>query len=274
MKKTDYFEHLMQQPDEEISVAEASLEIAADHYPDLNKAGYLKIMKQWGTQAARRCRRKNTRRSLEALNRFLFEDLKFAGNIEHYYDPKNSFLNEVIDRRIGIPITLSVIYMEILRYMDFEAGGVGFPGHFLVRVLVQDEPLYIDAFHKGKTMTAEGCREFWEDITDSEMPFSRSFLAVIPRRMVLVRILRNLKRIYLEREDLPRLSLVLDRLVTLSPETPEEIRDRGLVHYQQEAYKLAMKDFQTFLSVAPEAPDSDLIRQYLQILGEYSSRMN
>jgi regulator of sirC expression with transglutaminase-like and TPR domain len=92
--------------------------------------------------------------------------------------------------------------------------------------------------------------------------------------MVLVRMLRNLKRIYLEQEDLTRLSIVLDRLVTLSPETPEEIRDRGIVHYQQEAYRLAKKDFETFLSVAPEAPDSDLIRQYLHILGEYSSRMN
>ena len=274
MKKTDYFERLMQQPDDQIALAEASLQIAADHYPDLNKTAYLKTLQQWGTQAARHCRRKNPRRTLEALNRFLFENLKFAGNTEHYYDPKNSFLNEVIDRRIGIPITLSILYMEILRHLDFEAAGVGFPGHFLVRVLIQREPLYIDAFHKGNIMTEEGCREFWEDITESDAPFHRSFLAVIPKRMVLVRMLRNLKRIYLEQEDLPRLSIVLDRLVTLSPETPEEIRDRGIVHYQQEAYRLAKKDFETFLSVAPEAPDSDLIRQYLHILGEYSSRMN
>jgi regulator of sirC expression with transglutaminase-like and TPR domain len=274
MKRENYFRNLVTKPDEQINLAEAALHIASDQYPDLKIDSYLALLAGWGKEVSKKCARRIARKRLDQINEFLFSDLKFSGNIENYYDPKNSFLNEVIDRRCGIPITLSVIYLEMAWRSQLNAAGVSFPGHFLVRVLIDQDLLYIDPFHQGNIMDASECREFWEDISGDEMEFQEAFLSPTSRKQIVVRMLRNLKRIYLESKDYERLLPVLEKLIALNPDSADEIRDRGIVYYHMEAFKLAMQDFETFLSVTPEGEDAEVIQQYLEVLREYSSHLN
>jgi regulator of sirC expression with transglutaminase-like and TPR domain len=274
MKRENYFKNLVRKPDEQIHLAEAALHIAREEYPDLKVDFYLEVLGGWAKEISKKCARRDARNRLEQINDFLFSRLKFCGNIDNYYDPKNSFLNEVIDRRCGIPITLSVIYLEMAWHAQLNAAGVTFPGHFLVRILADHEPLYVDPFHRGNIMDAAGCREFWEDISGDAMEFQDAFLSVTSRRQILIRMLRNLKRIYLEAKDYDKLLPVLEKLIALSPENADEIRDRGIVYYHMEAFKLAMRDFETFLSVTPQGEDAEVIHQYLEVLREYSSHLN
>src|SRR5438093_3726635 len=144
MKRENYFRNLVTKPDTQTNLAEAALRIACDQYPDLKIDSYLGLLAGWGKEISKKCARRMVRKRLDQINEFLFSELRFSGNIENYYDPKNSFLNEVIDRRRGIPITLSVIYLEMAWRSQLKAAGVSFLGHFLVRVLVDQDPLYID----------------------------------------------------------------------------------------------------------------------------------
>lgn len=274
MAKKNYFEKLIKVPDEGVRLAEAALRIAADEYPRLRVKSYLKILDEWSGLLRAKYAGLPTHVQIDRLNEWLFETMKFSGNEEDYYDPKNSFLNEVIDRRTGIPISLSVIYLEMAWALGLEAAGISFPGHFLVRVIAEGKPLYVDTFHKGKIMTTDGCMQFLRDLTEGELEFQDSFLLTVSKRDILARMLRNLKRIYLDAHNFPKLIRVLDKLVALAPDVNDEIRDRGIIHYQMKAFQLAREDFETFLSLSPESEDAEIIHQYLEILREYRSHLN
>lgn len=274
MAKKNYFEKLIKVPDEGVRLAEAALRIAADEYPRLRVKSYLKILDEWSGLLRDKYAGLSTHVQIDRLNEWLFETMKFSGNEEDYYDPKNSFLNEVIDRRTGIPISLSVIYLEMAWALGLEAAGISFPGHFLVRVIAEGKPLYVDTFHKGKIMTTDGCMQFLRDLTEGELEFQDSFLLTVSKRDILARMLRNLKRIYLDAHNFPKLIRVLDKLVALAPDVNDEIRDRGIIHYQMKAFQLAQEDFETFLSLSPESEDAEIIHQYLEILREYRSHLN
>lgn len=274
MAKKDYFEKIARSPEKEVRLAEAALRIAADEYPRLRVKSYLSLLDDWSDNLRAECSGLRVQTQMDRLNEWLFETMKFSGNEEDYYDPKNSFLNDVIDRRMGIPITLSVIYLEMAWALGLEAAGISFPGHFLVRVMTEGTPVYVDTFHKGKIMTADGCMQFLRDLTEGELEFQESFLLTVSKRDILARMLRNLKRIYLEAYNFPKLIRVLDKLVLLTPDAPEEVRDRGIIHYQMKAFQYAQRDFETFLSLSSEPEDTEVIRQYLEILREYRSHVN
>lgn len=274
MARKNYFEKISHSTEKEVRLAEAALRIAADEYPRLRIKSYLSLLDEWSDSLREQCSGLPVQAQMDHLNEWLFETMKFSGNEEDYYDPKNSFLNEVIDRRMGIPITLSVIYLEMAWALGLEAAGISFPGHFLVRVMTEDRPVYVDTFHKGKIMTVDGCMQFLRDLTEGELEFQESFLLTVSKRDILARMLRNLKRIYLEAYNFPKLIRVLDKLVVLTPDAPEEVRDRGIIHYQMKAFQYAQQDFETFLSLSSEAEDTEVIRQYLEILREYRSHMN
>ncbi len=269
-----YFETLMLKTDEEVNLAEAALQIAALENHELNIKTYLDLLDVWRETIRNEYGSQTIREQVKGINEFLFQHLHFCGNIENYYDPKNSFLNDVIDRKTGIPITLSVLYLEMAWALGLLASGIGFPGHFLVRILSDGQSLYVDPFHAGRTMTVAECRDFWEDLSEGEVAFQESFLTTVTRRQILTRMLRNLKGIYLESKNYRKLIPVLDILVILSPELPEEIRDRGIIHYQRKAFRLAQRDFESFLSQAPDAEDADVIRQHLEVLRDYAAKLN
>jgi regulator of sirC expression with transglutaminase-like and TPR domain len=270
----DYFKNLVTLPDHKISLAEAALQIASDEYPELDITHYKNLLKGWSSKMNVKYSGKRVTNQLEEINKCLFNEMNFTGNIENYYDPRNSFLNDVMDRRTGIPITLSVIYLEMAWALGLSAAGVGFPGHFLVRVIDDEKPIYVDPFHKGNIMTAEECAEFLNKITEGELEFDKKFLSAVNKKEIIIRMLRNLKRIYLEMNNYSKLINILDHLVVITSGEPEEIRDRGIIYYQMKAFKNALNDFETFLSMSPDSEDAEVIQQYLQVLREYDSHLN
>ncbi|MCI0612238.1 tetratricopeptide repeat protein [bacterium] len=274
IESKEYFRNLAAQPDHKISLAEAALQIALDEYPELDISHYKNLLKGWSTSMNAKFSRKRIRNQLEEINQWLFREMSFTGNIENYYDPRNSFLNDVMDRRTGIPITLSIIYLEMAWALGMSAAGVGFPGHFLVRVMDDAKPVYIDPFHQGNIMTAQECVEFLNEITEGELKFDQKFLSAVNKKEIIVRMLRNLKRIYIEMSNYSKLINILDHLVVITAGEAEEIRDRGIIYYQMKAFKNALHDFETFLSIAPDSEDAEVIQQYLQVLQEYDSHLN
>jgi regulator of sirC expression with transglutaminase-like and TPR domain len=274
MDSKTYFERLMKKPEQQVRLAEAALYIASDEYPEIDIRLYLNLLNEWSTTLKKTVSRKPAPSRLEVLNDLLFEKMQFSGNIDNYYDPKNSFLNHVIDSRKGIPISLSVIYLELAWNLGLDAAGVGFPGHFLVRINDDGKFLYVDSFYRGRVMTVSDCMEFWNDISEGELEFQDSFLTSINKRQILIRMLRNLKSIYLEQKNYKKLISVLDKIVILHPQLPDEVRDRGIIHYQMQAYRLALKDFEYYLSTAPESDDAGVIHQYIEVLRDYASHVN
>ncbi len=274
IESKEYFRNLVAQPDHKISLAEAALQIALDEYPELDISHYKNLLKGWSASMNAKYSRKRIRNQLEEINQWLFSEMNFTGNIQNYYDPRNSFLNDVMDRRTGIPITLSVIYLEMAWALGMSAAGVGFPGHFLVRVMDDAKPVYIDPFHQGNIMTAEECVEFLNEITEGELEFDQKFLSAVNKKEIIVRMLRNLKRIYIEMSNHSKLINILDHLVVITAGEAEEIRDRGIIYYQMKAFKNALHDFETFLSIAPDSEDAEVIQQYLQVLQEYDLHLN
>jgi regulator of sirC expression with transglutaminase-like and TPR domain len=273
MNSLEYFEKLQSIPDEKIHLSEAALQIAKDEYPELDIDYYLDLLANWGNQLKRGPRGSILDR-VEKLNEFLFGQMNFEGNLEHYYDPKNSFLNDVIDSKKGIPITLSVIYLDLARRMGLNAAGVGFPGHFLVSIASGETTIYLDAFHKGKIMNVEGCVDLLQKVSSGSIEFEDSFLHPLDKKRTLSRILRNLKGIYLEQGNDAKLVVVMDKIVALNDDDPQELRDRGIVHYKRQAFMLALKDFEKYLSMIPEDEDSEMVRQYVEILRDYSNHLN
>jgi regulator of sirC expression with transglutaminase-like and TPR domain len=274
MDSKTYFEKMMKKPEQQVRLAEAALYIASDEYPEIDISSYLSLLSEWSSTLKKSAARKPLHSRLDVLNDLLFEKMQFSGNIDNYYDPKNSFLNHVIDSRKGIPISLSVIYLELAWNLGLDAAGVGFPGHFLVRINDEGKMLYVDSFYRGRVMTVSDCMEFWNDISEGELEFQDSFLTSINKRQILIRMLRNLKSIYLEQKNYKKLISVLDKIVILNPQLPDEVRDRGIIHYQMQGYRLALNDFEYYLSTAPDSDDAHVIHQYIEVLREYSSHVN
>jgi regulator of sirC expression with transglutaminase-like and TPR domain len=273
MQTSNYFETIRSTPDEKIDLAKAALYIARDEYPDLDVNSYLKLLNQWGRQLKKKTASTVSRR-VELLNDFLFGQMNFQGNHEHYYDPRNSFLNDVMDRKKGIPITLSVIYLHLAWKMGLSAEGVGFPGHFLVRILEDSRTIYVDAFHKGNVMDRHDCADLLERISEGSIELQESFLSPLDKKRTLSRMLRNLKGIYVECGNHSKLVPVMDKIISLNPGDAQEFRDRGVIHYKREANLLALQDFEKYLSMIPTGDESEMVRQYVEILRDYSNRVN
>ena len=222
--------------DERIDVAEAALLIAQEEYPQLDIVAYLAQLDELAARARAAMRPAMTAAEQVAhLNHFLFVESGFAGNNDDYYDPRNSFLNEVIDRRTGIPITLSVVYCEVGRRLGLPVYGVSFPGHFLVKYAGEPE-IIIDPFF-GTVLTAEECEERWGDLRPDGARLERRLLRPASPREILVRMLSNLKQVYVEQNDAERALACVDRILLLAPDTPRELRDRGILYQRLECYR-------------------------------------
>jgi regulator of sirC expression with transglutaminase-like and TPR domain len=212
---------------------------------------------------------------VDALNRYLFNELGFSGNRDHYDDPRNSCLNEVLDRRTGIPITLSLVYIEVARRAGLRAEGVNFPGHFLVRTLNDlhtddpDDGLIVDAFNGGALLNEHDCRVLLKRHTGSETAWEPALLARATRRQILVRMLLNLKQLYVRWRSFPQARAVSDLLLTLSPSAVSELRDRGVLAYYMNDFPAALKDLEGYLRVAKLGEPTDEQRKDREQIWEH-----
>jgi regulator of sirC expression with transglutaminase-like and TPR domain len=260
------FSRLVAGPDREVPLAEAALLVASEEYPELDVGAYLARLDAMGRAVRERVARgASTPDRVEALSEHLFGRLGFKGNGDDYYDPRNSYLNEVLDRRTGIPITLSIVYLEMARWAGLGACGVGLPGHFIVRVADRRGDLLVDPYHGGVRLTAADCQERLDRIFGGRLKVEPEMLAACPRKQMLARVLRNLKAIYLKREDHARALTVAELLLRVEPGSAEHLRDRGLLYAALDCYASAADDLARYLREAPAAEAPGLVDKIAEL---------
>ena len=277
------FARLIAGEDARIDLARACLLIAQDAYPQLDVEHYMDEIERMATRLRARLPRDcGAEQQVVALNQFLYEDLGYWGNTEDYYDPRNSYLNEVIERKTGIPITLSILYMELGRRIGLPLEGVSFPGHFLVRLPLRGGMLVLDPFSGGAPQSEAELRSrvkrvipdgVADDLPAAELPLDQ-FLERATNRQILTRVLRNLKAIYRKTDKPERLLDVLDRMLIVTPDASAELRDRGFVYQRLECYRAALKDLSSYAEREPDAPDLDEVRSRLMELSALCARLN
>ena len=252
---------------EDFRLAEGALLIALEAYPDLDVGAYLRRLDGMAeTISVRLGLELEPRRIVSHINACLFKEQGFRGNRRDYYDTRNSFLNEVLDRKVGIPISLSIVYLDIGRRIGLPVNGVGLPGHFVVQYGAQPEPFYVDPFHTGKPLSAQDCADRVAQIYGQDLPWQASYLDTVNDLHILARVLNNLKVIYV-RKGAHELALgAVDRLILLKPDVPSEIRDRGLLRAQLGQLRRALEDLTTYLEACPEAPDAPAMRRHVAAL--------
>jgi regulator of sirC expression with transglutaminase-like and TPR domain len=269
----DRFSSLVSGPDASVDLAEASLLIAAGEYPGLDAARYVEKLDRMGRESRQRMGR-SPHDAVAALNGYLFDEECFRGNVEDYYDPRNSYLSDVIDRRIGIPITLSVVYMEVARRAGLEVFGVGLPGHFLVRAEGRGGPVLVDPFHGGALLSESDCQNRLDRVFGGRVRLEPGMLAPCARKDILARVLRNLKAIYVKADDYRRGLRTLDLLLSLDPGSAEDRRDRGLLHAAFDCYTLAAADLEAYLALAPAAPEASALLVKINEMRSLAARLN
>ena len=236
-------------------LAAPALLIARLGYPRLDPDPYLARLEAMGDAAAGRlaaASRSAPRGAIDTLNQFLFEDQGFSGNTGHYDDPRNSFLNQVIDRRTGIPITLAVVYIEVARRAGIRVDGVNFPGHFLLRFPFGPEndhrnAVFVDPFHGGTILSEVDCRSLLRRHAGDSVDFDARLLAPATKQQILVRMLGNLKRLYVRMRSFPQGRAITDLLLAIDPSALHELRDRGLLSYHVNDYAAAVRDLEAYL---------------------------
>jgi regulator of sirC expression with transglutaminase-like and TPR domain len=259
------FRRAVERPEEALDLGRAALAIAGSEYPRLDTTAYLSRIDELAIAVTKHLTgdESGPHRSIAALNYVLFQQCAFRGNRDDYFDAKNSFLNEVIDRRIGIPITLSVLYMEVARRIGLPLLGVGFPGHFLVKYLDDREEIVIDPFNGGDIRTPDSLQQLLAGLYGKPVALSPQLLDPVTKRQILRRMLNNLKFIYLRQRDLVKALAALDRMTIAEPNLAEDLRERGQVYLALEYFPQAKTDFESYLRLAPDAPDAEKIRDQL-----------
>jgi len=271
------FREIIERPDSEIDLAEAALLIARVAYPDLDVQCYLRRIDDLARHLRARVAEDAPAGDLiVGLNRFLFEEQGFAPNVEDYYDPRNSFLNDVLERRVGIPISLSVLYMEVGARVGLPLQGVSFPGHFLVKCEVEAGMVILDPYCGGVSLSLHDLQQRLREVRGGEV--SRAIIAgmlvAANKREILARMLRNLKKIYLDKQQHARALAIIDWIVALRPGEATEVRDRGLTYLKLECFRAALTDLEHYLELAPAADDLNEIRGCVVELRRTAARLN
>ena len=267
-------------PDPDLAIA--ALMIARFEYPDLDAAPYIDELDSMGREAALRLAVARPGREtrpgvdplayarVEALNDYLFREQGFVGNTTRYEDPRNTFLNDVLDRRTGIPITLALVYMEVARRAGIKAEGINFPGHFLVRCPMrpgQDRDLIVDAFHGGALLSEDGCVQLLRKHAGDGAVWDDAHLrARATKPQILTRMLVNLKRVYVRMYSFPQARDITELLLAVDPSATHELRDRGLLAYQLNDLAAALRDLQEYLKLSAKTNlDENERREQAQI---------
>jgi regulator of sirC expression with transglutaminase-like and TPR domain len=268
------FEEMVLLDDEQINLAEAALLIAAEEYPSLDMAVYIEKIDRIGDLVRERASRaRNSRDILSAINTTLFDELGFRGNVENYYDPRNSFLNEVIDRRTGIPITLTVVYMEVARRVGLHVEGVGMPGHFIAKLATDGGDVFIDTFNGGRLFGEVGCADLLSEMSGGRLQLKPEHMAAVPKKQILKRMLANLMGVYAA-SDHRRALAAIERILLINPDSPPHIRDRGLLLATLGRATGAIAELERYLMLAPDSPDADSIREQIKSIRQSQAKLN
>lgn len=268
------FAEIIALPDEQINLAEAALLIAAEQYPRLNVATYLAKLDRIADVARDHIALAvGVSDYISAMNATLYEDYGFQGNRDNYYDPRNSFLNEVIDRRMGIPITLSVLYIEVARRIGFTVEGVGLPGHFIVRHPSEAETIYIDPYNRGRLLGEMGCAELVAEISGGRRQLEPEQLLPMTKKQILSRMLTNLLGIY-ARSDHRRALTIIERILVLHPNSAAHVRDHGLLLALVGQTVQALAALERYLKMEPAAADADLVREQIKTIKQDCAKLN
>ncbi len=261
--------------DEKIDLIRASLVIARTEYPHLEIEVYAARMEQLARRVAALVPEPDPRLAIAALNRVLFEETSLRGNREDYYDPRNSFLNDVLDRGLGIPITLSIVYMEVAKRVGFSLAGVGMPGHFLLKHYGLDgREMLIDCFNRGSVVSRQDCQNRLDEIYSGEMKLRPEFLHPISRRQILTRMLNNLKTVYLSTRNFRKALPIADLILVIYPRSAEDVKQRALLRYSMGLHRLAAEDLDQYLKLSPNASDAEEIRQMALSIRRMLALMN
>ena len=270
----DTFDHEISQPAP--GLARANLLFArAIAYPDLRPSAYLAQLDDWAKTVQRRFNRADT-----ALTRvghlcdFLFGDLNLRGNREDYQDPRNSYLNEVMDRKTGLPITLAVVFVEVGERIGLRVDGIGLPGHFVVGVRAEAGMYYFDPFNGGGEVTVEECDRLVRQSTGYSGKFDPGWLDPTPPLAIIGRMLNNLRGVYVQRDLWPEALAVVEHLRIAQPEEPAHLRDLGLLHYRNHSPRRAIELLTEYLTRAPTAPDAPSVQQSLATIAGQYARLN
>ena len=257
------------------ALAEAALLIAAEEYPALDVAAWLARLDALGARARERVPpRGDADQTAAALTRLLVEDYGLRGNDADYYDPRNSFLNEVLERRLGIPLTLSLVYMEVGARAGVAVRGVGLPGHFVVRLERGETVRLLDPFNGGRPLDEANCRRLVERLGGGRLRFEPAHLRAVSARAILIRMLANLKGVYTALGDWRRARGAVDRILLLAPEAVGELRDRGLLSARLGEPVAAIGDWEAYLRRVPDAKDAATVRRHLRALRQAQAALN
>lgn len=262
--------------DERIDLLAAVLAIAASEYPKLDHVAYRRRFEDLAQRV------KNAlpaypepAQIIAAVNRVLFDEEGFSGNRDDYYDRRNSYINEVLDRKLGIPITLALVYMEVARRVGLAVLGVGMPGHFLLKFFdLAGQETLLDVYERGRVLSPSECQARLDQIYAGNVSLQPEFLQTVNKRQMLTRMLNNLKNIHLTSRDFRRALMVIDMILAIYPRSAEEVRQRALLRYNVGQMRGAVEDLQLYLNMAPEASDSDDMRQLVLSIRRTLIQMN
>ena len=241
-------------------LAPAALAIARVEYPSLNPGSYVAALDRMGQEAAARMQH-TADDSVRAFNEYLYDEQGFSGNRDRYDDPRNSFINEVLNRRVGIPISLAVVYLEVARRAGLHVDGINFPGHFLLRARdavtteARSEVVIIDPFHGGAQLSEYDCRQLLRQHVGDQAAFDTALLAPATRHEIVVRMLVNLKRLYVRMRSFPQARVISSLLLVIDPAAISELRDRGLLAYHLQDFQAALRDLEEYLRLAPKSSE-------------------
>ena len=277
---TERLQRMLAEPEENFSLAEAALLIAQDEYPGLDVDAYMQRLDAIAKNVQRRLGPdRGFEDTILALNQFLFDEYGLSGNIGDYYDPRNSFLNDVLDRKLGVPITLSIVYIEIGRRLGLPLEGVSFPGHFLVKLEVDQGDVVLDPFSGGICLSEEDLIARLEDMPlDEHPPVPELARAIVAQptgnRQIVERMLRNLKQIYLHHNELTKALGALNRLLLITPDLSDEIRERAEIYERLECFRAALDDYGLYLRLEPAAADAAEVHRRLVDLQRLAAGIN
>ncbi len=248
----------------------AALDLASIHFPGLEPQPFLDQLNDLASRLGDRLRNFNDGRDfVETAQRFLFGELGFHGNEEDFFDPRNSCLNQVLERRTGLPITLSVMYMEIARRLQMPVFGIGLPNHFVIQFDDGNYSTFIDPFHGGRPITVRECFALaGAPVADP------SLLQRVSKKQIAMRMLQNLHKVYMQQRDFERAVATLDLMISGAPDTAQWYKYRGVLLVENKRWQPARRDFEQYLTMEPEAADRDEIRKQIQTIQQFLAQLN
>ncbi|MFK5947819.1 MAG: tetratricopeptide repeat protein [Methylococcales bacterium] len=259
----DAFRNMLNQPDNDISLAKAALMIARLEYPELNIDDYLLKIQNIAEEIHNRLpATANAAEILKQLNHVLFIEKGYEGNTASYYDPRNSFLNDVIERKLGIPISLSILYIELGHALGLPLSGIAFPGHFLVKLEISDGAIVLDPYFGGISLDEEDIEERLREYYGSKLNQSRAHgvLASSTNKEIILRVMRNLRNLYMQEENWSKALPLADIMVDMDDDKPDALKARAAIYDQQECHTPALADYSAYLKLSPNTPGNQFIR--------------